>query len=312
MHKLFKNSSLFIIFTLCVFEIYIRIFNLYDDIPKYDLLTNNILIYKPQQEGIKNFGNRKELVTKYSINKSGFNSIIEYEFIYNNSIIALIGDSHIEGFHQNVNNSIGRRVEKKSNYIVYEYAISDWNLDDYYKIINYLSDNLNKIENLFIYLSPSDLEYPLNNNLSGKTETNKIKKQNSSLYNIYSSIKTISAFNQTGIFQKYKNKIQSLQEVKPQELTNTNIHLKNFIELNKYYKINNYKKKLVYLVNSDLKFQKSFLEYLYKNFNVIDLSKSFSNANEDVYFKFDKHWNEIGREQVAEEIFRYLKKSRLN
>ena len=69
MFGLIKKLLQFLIFSAIIFEFYIRIFHLYDDVPKLQLSNNNLLFYKPTQVGIYNFGNRKEIESKYQIAK---------------------------------------------------------------------------------------------------------------------------------------------------------------------------------------------------------------------------------------------------
>ena len=80
MIKLIIKTIIFFVLTLFIFEIYIRIFHLYDDVPRVHLDSNKLLVYKPNQNGSYNFRNRKEVDSKYLINSAGFNSVVEYDF----------------------------------------------------------------------------------------------------------------------------------------------------------------------------------------------------------------------------------------
>ena len=311
MIKLIIKTIIFSVFTLFIFEIYIRIFHLYDDVPRVHLDSNKLLIYKPNQSGSYNFGNRKEVDSKYLINSSGYNSTIEYDFKKSIPKIALIGDSYIEGFHQDVNNSIGRIFERLAGYQCYEYGISGWNFYDYLNLISSDSNQFNQFEYIFINLNPSDLQYSLQYYLKSDDSKLKVDKQNSFAYKyIYSNIKLISSANQMGIFNNFRKKVKifsknnqfELDNKDITELSNNNTQLKNFNEIVNYFNISIYNEKLIFLFNSNLKYEESLLSVIKERYNFINLSTPFNKSEELPYFRFDKHWNSKGRLLVAKEI----------
>lgn len=303
MIKLITRVITFFVFTALIFEIYIRIFHLYDDVPKVHLDSNKLLVYKPNQNGSYNFGNRKEVDSKYLINSAGFNSAVEYDFSTNTPKIALIGDSYIEGFHQDVNNSIGRMLDRLSDYQCFEYGLSSWTLNDYLNLISSDSTQFNQFEYIFINLNPSDLQYSLHDYLNSDESKLKVDKQNSFVYKyIYSNIKLISSANQMGIFNNLGEKIKRFSRNNQLESNNNDLQLDNFHEILNYFIVNIENKKLVFLINSNLKYQESFLKLIKGGFNFIDLSKSFNESEYLLYFRFDQHWNNKGRQLVAKEI----------
>ena len=307
MIRLINRVVTFFIFTAFIFEVYIRIFHLYDDIPKVHLNSNKLLIYKPNQSGSYNFGNRREVNSKYFINSSGFNSIIEYDNRKNIPKIALIGDSYIEGFHQDVNNSIGRMLDRLGGYQCYEYGISGWNLNDYFNLISSDSIQFDQFEYIFININPSDLQLSLNEYLNSYESKLKVDKQSSFIYRyIYSNIKLISSANQMGIFNNIGKKIKTSPRNNHSESNEYDLQLKNFHEIFNYFNIPIENEKLIFLFNSKLKYQKSFLKLIKDKYNFIDLSISFNESEELPYFRFDKHWNNLGRELVAKEILRKI------
>lgn len=311
MIKLIIRVITFFVFTLFIFEIYIRIFHLYDDIPKVHLDSNKLLVYKPNQNGSYNFGNRKEVDSKYLINSAGFNSLVEYDFSTNTPKIALIGDSYIEGFHQDVNNSIGRMLDRLGGYQCYEYGISGWTLNDYLNLISSDSTQFNQFEYIFINLNPSDLQYSLHDYLNSDESKLKVDKQNSFIYKyIYSNVKLLSSANQMGIFNNLGKKIKIFSRDNQLESNNNDLLESNnndlqftiFHEILNYYNIPIKNEKLIFLFNSNLKYQESFLELIKQGYNFIDLSKSFNESEDLPYFRFDQHWNNKGRLLVAKEI----------
>ena len=303
MIKLIIRVTAFFVFTLLIFEIYIRIFHLYDDVPKVRLDSNKLLVYKPNQNGSYNFGNRKEVVSKYLINSAGFNSAVEYDFSTNTPKIALIGDSYIEGFHQDVNNSIGRMINRLSDYQCFEYGLSSWTLNDYLNLISSDSTLFNQFEYIFINLNPSDLQFSLYNYWNSEVSKLKVDKQNSFIYKyIYSNVKLLSSANQMGIFNNLGKKIKILSTNNQLESNNNDLQLKNFYEILNYFGIPINNKKLIFIFNSNLKYQESFLNHIKQGYNFIDLSISFNQSADLPYFRFDHHWNNKGRMLVAKEI----------
>ena len=303
MVKLINRVITFFVFTALIFEIYIRVFHLYDDIPKVNLDPNKLLVYKPNQNGSYNFGNRKEVDSKYLINSAGFNSVVEYDFSTNISKIALIGDSYIEGFHQDVNNSIGRMLDRLSGYQCYEYGMSSWTLNDYFNLISSNFNQFNQFEYIFININPSDLQYSLHDYWNSDESKLKVDTQNSFIYKyIYSNVKLLSSANQMGIFNNSGKKIKIFSRNNQLELNNNDLQLKNFHEILNYFNIPIKNEKLIFLFNSNQKYQESFLNHIKEGYNFIDLSISFNESADLPYFRFDKHWNNKGRLLVAKEI----------
>ena len=58
----------------------------------------------------------------------------------------------------------------------------------------------------------------------------------------------------------------------------------------------------IFIINSNLKYQESFLKLVKEGYNFIDLSKSFNESEDLQYFRFDQHWNNKARQLVAKEI----------
>ena len=309
MIKLIIRVITFFVFTLFIFEIYIRIFYLYDDVPKVHLDSNKLLVYKPNQNGSYNFGNRKEVDSKYLINSAGFNSVVEYDFSTNTPKIALIGDSYIEGFHQDVNNSIGRMLNRLSDYQCFEYGLSSWTLNDYLNLISSDSTQFNQFEYIFINLNPSDLQFSLYNYWNSEVSKLKVDKQNSFIYKyIYSKVKLLSSANQMGIFNNLRKKIKIFSANNQLESNNNNnLQFTIFHEILNYYNIPIKNEKLIFLFNSNLKYQESFLNHIKQGYNFIDLSISFNQSADLPYFRFDRHWNNKGRMLVAKEILNKIK-----
>ena len=94
------------------------------------------------------------------------------------------------------------------------------------------------------------------------------------------------------------------------ELNNSDLQLNNFQTINEYFIPSFLEKKIVYIVNSNLNYQESFITHLRLNCKVIDLKTPFNTAVESPYFLFDQHWNDRGRDLVSSKITEYIKKEK--
>jgi len=154
----------FIIYIIITFLSYIillegttRIFDLSGHtIPETNL--NNNKLATPNSEGIWIGGGMREISSHYKINQQGFNSLKDYSILDKNKIsIAIIGDSYIESFHVDVENSIGRilEIETKNAIEVHEYGKSGGNIIDFSLMFNKWIKN--KYDYTFILATDRDL-----------------------------------------------------------------------------------------------------------------------------------------------------------
>jgi hypothetical protein len=114
-------------------EISLRVFGLAAQTMPTKNVDNNY-VFEPGKSGFWVRGGLKEINSYYVINKQGFNSIVDYTDLDNKNLnIALIGDSYIQGFHTDVNYSIGRQLEDMlgPNVVVHEFGKAGGNIVDY-------------------------------------------------------------------------------------------------------------------------------------------------------------------------------------
>ncbi len=131
MKKLFLKSILYFLLIIVCLELIVRIFHLYNDVPIRFIDKQGVEKSIPNQTGFAVTGNRRQNFSKFNINSSGFNSFREFKPTKQKIEIAIIGDSFIEGMHQNYNNSIGEKLEEKLNNVeVYEYGYSGYDLSN--------------------------------------------------------------------------------------------------------------------------------------------------------------------------------------
>ena len=113
MKLLIGKMILYFILILVFLEVCVRVLHLYFEYPPYYINELNVKTYLPNQGGHYVTGNRRMKYAKFNINDQGFNSFRAYNPTENTTDIALIGDSFIEGFHQDFDKSIGRKIENK-------------------------------------------------------------------------------------------------------------------------------------------------------------------------------------------------------
>lgn len=156
-----KKFIIYIISTvfayLILLEVTTRVFDLSGHTEPEINLNNNRLL-KPNSEGIWVNGGKGEIVGHYKINEQGFNSLKDYSTLDKDKLsIAIIGDSYIEGFHVDVENSIGRLLEAETQHAVevHEYAKSGGNIVDFSLMFKQWIKN--KYDYTFILVTSDDL-----------------------------------------------------------------------------------------------------------------------------------------------------------
>jgi len=101
MKKLILKCIAYAVLIVLLLEVYVRVFHLSKDYPVRFVDTKQVEKWRPNQNGYSVTGNRRQNFSKYHINNSGFNSYREFHPTKEKFELALVGDSFIEGFHQN-------------------------------------------------------------------------------------------------------------------------------------------------------------------------------------------------------------------
>lgn len=157
MKKLILKCSIYFLITLIILEILVRIFHLAKDNPNRYLDEYNVEKWKPNQTGYSVTGNRNQNFSAYNINNSGYNSYREFEPTKDKFEIALVGDSFIQGFHQNYYHSIGKKIEETLPTIeVYEYGYAGYDYADQIHLIDQYKQTFNLIDKVIIYINFED------------------------------------------------------------------------------------------------------------------------------------------------------------
>lgn len=318
MKLLLGKIILYSILLFIALEIIVRVFHLYDEYPQFIINDKNVKTYAPNQEGVTVTGNRVMNFAQYHINKSGFNSYREFTPSKNKKGIAIIGDSFIEGLHQNYNNSIGKKIESKLNNgtEVYEYGHSGYDFADQLHLISAYKEKFDQIDHIIVYMKfENDLQrdfykpdqYWID---SQYFITSRLKKK-IRLYNYLEDIgfvESIKEFKSNLLefsFNKKPKNTELNTETSEKTLANNSKYLDNFKKLVAIFGFD--KDKIAILLDSRTT-SKSFLEYCdTMGYSYIDFGKTFEKSKTPTTLIYDMHWNNHGRNIIASEISNYIK-----
>lgn len=156
MKKFILIISLFFAGFIIFFEVFLRVSGLATDMQIQQYFPqDSMVLYKPGSTGKFTRGLRLEVNSDFSINPQGWNSLLNYDSVPDNAI-AIIGDSYIEGGYTDVQNSLGRRIERfYPGVTVHEYGMAGANFLDYNNILKKISPKGYKL--VIINFGPKDL-----------------------------------------------------------------------------------------------------------------------------------------------------------
>lgn len=109
MKKFILKTILYIFLILVSLELLVRVFHLHTQIPPSYIDEYGVEKRVPKHNGYAVTGNRNQNFSEYDINEFGYNSYRQFTPSKDKFEIAIIGDSFIEGFHQDYYNSIGKK-----------------------------------------------------------------------------------------------------------------------------------------------------------------------------------------------------------
>ena len=319
MKKFILKSLLYVFLILLALEGLVRVLHLYTEDPPRYIDEYGVEKRVPGSTGYSVTGNRNQNFSEFRINEDGFNSKNEFNPTEKGYEVALIGDSFIEGFHQDYYISTGEKIEERTNDIsVYEYGYAGYDLANQMHLINAYKDQFSLIDKIVIYLNyESDLsrgEYSPNHD--------RIRMLNSTIFKIRDNIKLLAYGSKIGILESFKRLAQgkafnepkrgyqendvklSKEEISTQDRN----RLDNFKNLISLYGFD--KNKTVILLDSR-KTSENFLKYC-KNegIEVIDFAPAFKASTKSTTLIYDHHWNEHGRDLIADTVANYLKNNR--
>ncbi|WP_025739882.1 hypothetical protein [Aquimarina pacifica] len=320
MKKLIFKSSLYLFLLLITLEVLVRVFYLGKDNPTRLLDEHKVEKWKPNQHGYSVTGNRKQNFSEFNINSSGFNSYREFNPKHGKIEVALVGDSFIEGFHQHYYNSIGKKIEKFIPEIeIYEYGYAGYDFADQLHLIHSYQKDFDLIDHVILGIKFSnDLERDtyevVTSRLALESPLNKTLKKSKLL--VYCS--SIGVLDPPQIF--IRKAINLFRPKQKKELVNNHITPKDKEELERKYLANfehlvtkyGYDKKRFTLLLDTRITPTLFLSYLKENeYSYIDFSSSFTSSDQPTTLIYDRHWNNHGRELIANVISEHIQKKRL-
>lgn len=310
MKKLIIKSTIYFLLILVVLEGVVRVFDLYTDDPIRYIDELEVEKYVPNQTGYAVTGNRKQNFSEYKTNNLGFNSYREFKPTEDGIEIALVGDSFIEGFHQDFYKSTGYKIETKLNnkVEVYEYGYGGYDLANQLYLVHAYKEHFEKIDHIIFYLKyENDLERDV-----FTPSYDRIALVNSPLFKFRDSFKLLAYASSIGIIDPVKNKVIELmngkkepKDISAEEKLNKDLQrLENFKKLIDTFGFE--KSRMSFLLDSRAT-STIFLDYFRDNgYNIIDFADAFGNSKKPPTLIYDMHWNNHGRELVANEISAYI------
>ncbi|MEN3324137.1 hypothetical protein VP395_10385 [Mariniflexile soesokkakense] len=314
MKKLVVNLILYSILIVFSLEILVRIFHLTKDYPVRYVDEFGVEKWKPNQNGYSVTGNRRQNFSEYHINKFGYNSYREFNPSRDKVEIALVGDSFIEGFHQNYYNSIGKKIENKLNGVeVYEYGYAGYDLADQLHLIDQYKEQFNLIDYVVLGIK-------FENDFT-RGEYNVVEERmvlESPAYKAMRQFKLLVYLQNIGAFDNPReligkilsrevddaHKLTKIEEEKNQKKL-VHKYIENFESLINIYGFD--KAKFIFLLDSE-KTPQTFLDFLNKHqFKYLDFSEALKKSKTPTTLIYDMHWNNHGRSIIAKLITDYIK-----
>lgn len=312
MKKFLIKTVVYIFLILVALELTVRALHLYTEDPPRFIDEQGVEKRVPGHTGYAVTGNRNQNFSEFHINRAGFNSFREFEPSQEKFEIALIGDSFIEGFHQDYYDSTGKKIERamKDTVEVYEYGYAGYDLANQMHLIHAYKDQFELIDEIIIYLNyQSDLERGVY-----EPNTERIAMLRSTVFRIRDNIKLLAYGSKIGIVDPIKKLVtgQAFQDTAQGYETNEietpqrkdREYLDNFKSLINLYGFD--KCKTTILLDSR-KTSDSFLEYCRQNdIKYLDFAQTFENTKKPVTLIYDHHWNNHGRDLIAQVISDYI------
>ena len=316
MTKLIFKSGLYFILILIALELIVRVLHLGKDSPARYIDEYNVEKWEPNQEGYSVTGNRRMNFAEYHINNSGYNSYREFNPTLDKTEIALVGDSFIQGFHQDYYNSIGKKIENQLNDVeVYEYGYAGYDFADQLHLTQQYKEEFSKIDYVVLGIRFRDDLF------RGEYEViyDRMRLE-SAMYKNARKIKLLVYAQGIGILdsaKKFPGKLISFfmntkkeaKEVKKETIPEIEAkqakYIKNFESLVETY---GYDKSKYVLLLDKSETPQVFLTYLEThNFKYIDFGESLNNSKTPPTLIFDQHWNNHGRNLIADCVVKAFK-----
>ena len=297
-----------------------------------------LIKFRENQSGYYSIGKFPKDKFKWHINNEGWNNEIKYVQNKTNYRIAIIGDSYVEAFQVDVNESFPSLLQINFPDIdVYSFGISGSPLSNYYQMIKYISKKFNP-DFYIINVVDNDYDESLYS-LNKRDVFTTLKTDENPVFitpNGSNQKKLINILNYSSTFRYFYHNLMLFHKIK-------NVILEKNNRRNKLSRYENHReeikkgisviidsirtissKNLLFVVdgnrnriyNSSFEgkenvYKKDFIDILKeKSLKFINLDTIFSNNYNKYFIKFnsnlDYHWNSYGHNIVAKEISNYL------
>jgi hypothetical protein len=314
MKRFLYKTALYGVLILIFLEGIVRVFHLYKDTPVRFIDELGVEKWVPGQSGFSVTGNRRQNFSEYRINQSGYNSYREFDPFDDDYVVALVGDSYIEGFHQPYYNSIGKKIEElRPGIAVYEYGYAGYDLADQLHLISAYRAQFEEMDKVVIYLKyPDDL---LRDQHSVSRDRIRL---NSGIYKYLKMSKLLVYSQNIGLIGALRAKLVRLKSFKFSKISieksepleeefgeQYERYFQNFTRLCDDFEFD--KSKFLFLLDSR-EVPSEFLGYLNDHQYVyIDYAQEFKQSEKPVTLIYDQHWNDHGRQLIAQQIVADLK-----
>ena len=305
MKKLFLKLVVYAFFIVIILEVLVRVLHLTKDYPVRFVDERGVERWVPNQEGYSVTGNRRQNFSKFNINEFGFNSYREFSPSNDKVELALVGDSFIEGFHQDYYNSIGKKIEKKLKGVeVYEFGYAGYDLADQLHLIH-------QYQSLFDLIDYVVMGIKFEDDLT-RSEYGVLKermKLESPMYRSMRRIKLLVYLQNIGAFSAAKKMTMTILSlgqnkalIQEKEDWNTiqkrySKYIKNFESLVDSY---GYDKTRFILLLDKENTPEIFLDFLDKNtYKYLDFGTEINESKIPTTLIYDQHWNNNGRTLIA-------------
>lgn len=309
MLQFLKKIGIYSILIVVMLELLVRVFHLYTEDPPRFIDEFNVEKRIPGYTGYSVTGNRRQNFSRFNINAQGFNSYRAFTPTRDKIELALIGDSFIQGFHEDFDNSIGRKIEERTlDIAVYEYGYAGWDMADQLHLLHAYKTDFDKIDYIIIYM---DYATDLNRD-AYEPNVDRIALLNSFAFRLRRKIKLLYYASEIGVLDAFRNFIsgKKAKEIPILDskdsivaLNNTN-YIKNFKNLLQSYPIN---KSKTYFLLDERKTSPNFIDFCKEqDIKLIDFGASFNSSKKPTDLTYDQHWNNHGRSILATLIAKKL------
>ena len=310
MQKFLFRLIIVFLLTWLSLECVLRYFGLARFTIPTEQIGNNCML-KPGYSGTYVGGGFGEIQSKFTINRQGWNSTVDYHILQDTQKIrvALIGDSYVEGLHSDVENSIGRQLDRltKNRTITHEFGRSGANIEDF-KLI-YSTQIQGNYDYVFVLLRDGNFNATAPSFMNCKcpnTENTESIKGKIRYFYTHSAVLSYLNINQllSENLQRMYQDIRSKFSIEGNENDTSTIQEQPIQTVKKQIDwifgpevIVIYDSKRLDIRSKTIKYpteENVFMEIQHQSKSVLD-------------FGFDKHWNDLGRKDCAATLFHAIR-----